>query len=262
MTCHDQCCSDRSRRHHVHHSAKTTGTTMAAFPSAAPPAARRQRAYVWTTTSAVAAALLTLQLSAAGPAAAASTGGGRDGDAMMAVASDASYATATAAALEPATAESKKLTAGKASMMDGYVLTGSNKGDKGYNEDDVFGDKDADSYGFGTQVSYGSRAGDGGNGAYHHSTAYDDNGLSNPKYSAWHFEDKDGRPTKRYVFDSHKKKKDPLAVEAEASEYDSVEAYDDGDDGSHAGYEVDDGDAEYGNLYDSADAYNDADTYY
>lgn len=198
---------------------------------------RRDARHVWTTVAA--AALLTLQLTAAASA------GAR-------------------VPLEPAVAESKKLTAGKASAMDGYALTGSSRGDKGYNEDDVFSDKDADSYGFGTQVSYGNHAGDGGNGAYHHSTAYDDNGRANPKYSAWHFEDKDGRPTKRYVFDSHKKRnKDPLAVEAEASEYDSVEAYDDGDDGgSHAGYEVDDAEPEYGALYDSADAYNDADTYY
>ncbi|CAI6345105.1 unnamed protein product [Macrosiphum euphorbiae] len=189
---------------------------------------------------------------------------------MAAVSSDAHYAVAAA---EPVVAESKKV-AGKASLMDGYVRTGSTKGDKGYNEDDVYGDKDSDSYGFGTQVSFGSKAGDGGNGAYHESTAYDDNGRSNPKYSAWHFEEKDGKPTKRYVYDSlnddgskmsKNKKYDPLAVEAEASEYDSVEAYDDADDGgggTHAGYEVDDAEPEYGNLYDSADVYNDADAYY
>ncbi|KAF0772890.1 Uncharacterized protein FWK35_00007948 [Aphis craccivora] len=172
------------------------------------------------------------------------------------------------AVVDAVPAESKKV-AGKSALMDGYVRTGSTKGDKGYNEDDVYGDKDSDSFGFGTQVSYGSKAGDGGNGAYHESSAYDDNGRSNPKYSAWHFEEKDGKPTKRYVYDSlndgagKKKKYDPLAVEAEASEYDSVEAYDDGDDGgTHAGYEVDDAEPEYGNLYDSADVYNDADTYY
>jgi len=186
---------------------------------------------------------------------------------MAAVSSDAHYAVAAA---EPAVAESKKV-AGKAALMDGYVRTGSLKGDKGYNEDDVYGDKESDSYGFGTQMSFGSKAGDGGNGAYHESTAYDDNGRSNPKYSAWHFEEKDGKPTKRYVYGSlngdgskmsKNKKHDPLAVEAEASEYDSVEAYDDADDGTHAGYEVDDGEPEYGNLYDSGDVYNDADTYY
>lgn len=220
---------------------------------------------------AVAAAAFAALLAGAPTADAASTGGRADD--LAAVSSDAHYtavvpspasasATVAAAALEPAVAESKKL-AGQSALMNGYVRTGSNHGDKGYNEDDVYGDKDSDSYGFGTQVSYGNKAGDGGNGAYHESTAYDDNGRSNPKYSAWHFEEKDGKPTKRYVFDSHKKKKDPLAVEAEASEYDSVEAYDDGDDGTHAGYEVDDGgEPEYGNLYDSADVYNDADTYY
>lgn len=237
MTCHDQCCPDSLRI------SRTSRTSRVGRTSRISRLSRSRRGADGAWTAAVAAALLTLQL-----AAAASTGArdGGGGDPMAA-------------------AESKKLTAGKASAVDGYVLTGSNKGDKGYNEDDAFGDKDSDSYGFGTQVSYGNRAGDGGNGAYHHSTAYDDNGRSNPKYSAWHFEDKDGRPTKRYVFDSHKnakKNRDPLAVEAEASEYDSVEAYDDGDDGSHAGYEVDDAEPEYGGLYDSADAYNDADTYY
>lgn len=267
MTCHDQCCSYSLLRLRSHRAATATAAAgkmpsaaAGKTPSAAGRRTRRGALAVWTTTSAVAAALLTLQLTAA-----ASTGA-RDGDPMAAVASDASPAVAVTAAaaapLEPAAAESKKVTGGKTAAMDGYLLTGSNKGDKGYNTDDVYGDKDADSYGFGTQVSYGNRAGDGGNGAYHHSTAYDDNGRSNPKFSAWHFEDKDGRPTKRYVFDSHKNKKNKPALEAEASEYDSVEAYDDGDDGSHAGYEVDDAEPEYGNLYDSADAYNDADTYY
>lgn len=208
---------------------------------------------------AAAAAVFAVLLSSS--AQAASTGGGGGKDEMLAVGSDA----ATTAA-EPATAESKK-TRGKAALMSGYARTGSTHGDKGYNEDDVYGDKDSDSYGFGTQVSYGSKAGDGGNGAYHESTSYDDNGRSNPKYSAWHFEDKDGKPTKRYVYDNNKKK-EPAAVEAEASEYDSVEAYDDADDGAgggggtHAGYEADESDPEYGNLYDSADVYNDADTYY
>lgn len=175
----------------------------------------------------------------------------------------AKAAAVTVAVTEPVAAESKKI-AGQSALMDGYVRTGSHKGDKGYNEDDTYGDKEADSYGFGTQVAYGNKAGNGGNGAYHESTAYDDNGRSKPKFSAWHFEEKDGKPTKQYVFDSKKKNKnDPLAVEAEASEYDSVEAYDDGDDGgTHAGYEVDDAEPEYGNLYDSADVYNDADTYY
>lgn len=217
------------------------------------------------------AAFAVVALLAGTPAARAASTGGRADD-LVAVSSDAHYtavvpspaasASATVAAAEPVVAESRKHV-GQAALMNGYVRTGSHHGDKGYKEDDVYGDKDSDSYGYGTQVSYGKKAGDGGNGAYHESTAYDDNGRSNPKYSAWHFEEKDGKPTKRYVFDSHKKKKDPLAVEAEASEYDSVEAYDDGDDGSHAGYEVDDGgDAEYGNLYDSADVYNDVDTYY
>lgn len=169
---------------------------------------------------------------------------------------------AAAAPVDPIVAESKK-TAGKAGLMDGYARTGSYKGNKGYNEDDVYGDKDSDSYGFGTQVAFGSKAGDGGQGAYHESSSYDDNGQSNPKYSAWHFEDKDGKPTKRYVYDSQKKKADPPAVEAEASEYDSVEAYDDGDDGgSPAGFEAEEAEPEYGNLYDSADVYNDADSYY
>lgn len=209
---------------------------------------------------AAAAAVFAVLLSSS--AQAASTGGGGGGkDEMLAVGSDAAMTAA-----EPATAESKK-THGKAALMSGHVRTGSTRGDKGYNEDDVYGDKDSDSYGFGTQVSYGSKAGDGGNGAYHESTSYDDNGRSNPKYSAWHFEDKDGKPTKRYVYDNNKKNKEPAAVEAEASEYDSVEAYDDADDGAggggtHAGYEADESDPEYGNLYDSADVYNDADTYY
>jgi len=219
----------------------------------------------WT----VAAALVAVAAAVLTAAQAASTGRPAivAGD-MAAVSSDAHFVVSAA---EPVVAESKKV-AGKASLMDGYVRTGSMKGDKGYNEDDVYGDKDSDSYGFGTQVSFGSKAGDGGNGAYHESTAYDDNGRSNPKYSAWHFEEKDGKPTKRYVYDSlndggskmaKNKKYDPLAVEAEASEYDSVEAYDDGDDGgTHAGYEVDDAEPEYGNLYDSADVYNDADAYY
>lgn len=168
---------------------------------------------------------------------------------------------------EPVVAESKKY-AGSAMDMDGFMRTGSTKGDKGYNEHDVYGGKDADSYGFGTQVSFGSKGGDGGDGAYHETSSYDDNGQSNPKYSSWHFEDKDGKPTKRYVFDSHSNKKpkkyDPLAVKAEASEYDSVEAYDDPEDvsGTHAGYETDEAEPEYGALYDSADVYNDADTYY
>lgn len=192
---------------------------------------------------------------------AASTGGVGD---LTAVGSNSVPVVATA--VEPAAAESKKLTGKASSLMDGYMRTGSHKGDKGYNEDDAFGDKDSDSYGFGTQVSFGSKGGDGGNGAYHESSAYDDHGKSNPKYSAWHFEEKDGKPTKRYVYDSHDKKagkRDPQTVEAEASEYDSVEAYDDGDDGgTHAGYETDEAEPEYGNLYDSADAYNDADTYY
>lgn len=181
-------------------------------------------------------------------------------------------ATATAAvavglAAEPVAAESKKY-AGKAMDVDGFVRTGSTKGDKGYDEEDVYGGKDADSYGFGTQVSFGSKGGDGGDGAYHETSSYDDNGRSNPKYSSWHFEDKDGKPTKRYVFDSHSNKKpkkyDPLAVKAEASEYDSVEAYDDPEEGggTHAGYETDEAEPEYGALYDSADVYNDADTYY
>lgn len=220
----------------------------------------RPRHRFWT----VAAALVAVAAVLAGPAVDAAAVAGD----MAAVSSDAHYAVATAAAVDAVPAESKKV-AGKSALMDGYVRTGSSKGDKGYNEDDVYGDKDSDSYGFGTQVSYGSKAGDGGNGAYHESTAYDDNGRSNPKYSAWHFEEKDGKPTKRYVYDSlkndgaKKKKYDPLAVEAEASEYDSVEAYDDGDDGgTHAGYEVDDAEPEYGNLYDSADVYNDADAYY
>lgn len=222
---------------------------------------------------ACAAVALAAALTAGGLADAASTGGGGGGGAdLAAVGSNAHAAVAAAprpaasspAAVEPAAAESK-MVAGKASVLDGFVKTGSHKGDKGYNEDDAFGDKDSDSYGFGTQVSYGNQAGDGGNGAYHESTSYDDHGRSNPKYSAWHFEEKDGKPTKRYVFDSHKKKKyDPLAVEAEASEYDSVEAYDDGGDdgGTHAGYETEEAEPEYGNLYDSADVYNDADAYY
>jgi len=223
----------------------------------------RPRHRSWT----VAAALVAVATVVLSAAQAASTGRPPVAGDMAAVSSDARYTVAA----EPVVAESKKV-AGKASLMDGYVRTGSMKGDKGYNEDDVYGDKDSDSYGFGTQVSFGSKAGDGGNGAYHESTAYDDNGRSNPKYSAWHFEEKDGKPTKRYVYDSLNndgsktskyKKNDPLAVEAEASEYDSVEAYDDADDGgTHAGYEVDDAEPEYGNLYDSADVYNDADTYY
>lgn len=193
---------------------------------------------------------------------------GRAADAASTGLDMAAVGSSNVAVADAVPAESKKV-AGKSALMDGYVRTGSTKGDKGYNEDDVYGDKDSDSFGFGTQVSYGSKAGDGGNGAYHESSTYDDNGRSNPKYSAWHFEEKDGKPTKRYVYDSlndgagKKKKYDPLAVEAEASEYDSVEAYDDGDDGgTHAGYEVDDAEPEYGNLYDSADVYNDADAYY
>lgn len=220
----------------------TASTTMA----------RRSTAVVRMAAAAAFVALL-----AGAPVADAASTGGRAENV-------AATAAAASTAAEPVTAESKKL-AGQSALMNGYVRTGSHHGDKGYNEDDVYGDKDSDSYGFGTQVSYGNRAGDGGNGAYHESTAYDDNGRSSPKYSAWHFEEKDGKPTKRYVFDSHKNKnkKDPLAVEAEASEYDSVEAYDDDDGGTHAGYEVDDGgEPEYGNLYDSADVYNDADTYY
>lgn len=190
----------------------------------------------------------------------------------------ATAASAPAPAVEPVAAESKKV-AGKTTYLDGYARTGSMKGDKGYDEDDVYGGKDGDSYGFGTHVSYGSKAGDGGNGAYHETASYDDHGKSNPKFSAWHFEDKDGRPTKRYTYDSHAKnggggggtggKKqraggDPLAVEAEATEYDSVEAYDDPEDGgnTHAGYETEEAEPEYGALYDSADVYNDADTYY
>lgn len=169
-------------------------------------------------------------------------------------------ATATATH-EPAVAESKKMVGGLG-LMDGYLKTQSNKGDRGYDESDAFGNGDSDSYGYGSQVEYGSgKAGDGGtSGAYHESTAYDDNGKSNPKYKAWHFEEKDGKPTKRYIYDSRKpqtfsRKKEP---QVEATEYDSVEAYDDGDDGTHAGYEAED--PEYGNLYDSADV--DVDTYY
>lgn len=208
---------------------------------------------------------MTVALTRAGGATAAAADSLAVGSNVASVAVPATAA-ATATAVEPAAAESKKV-AGRSSMLDGYVKTGSHKGDKGYNEDDTFGGKDADSYGFGTQVSYGNKAGDGGDGAYHETSAYDDHGRSNPKFSAWHFEEKDGRPTKRYVYDSHdgkkNKKHDPLAVEAEASEYDSVEAYDDGGDGgTHAGYEADDAEPEYGNLYDSADVYNDADVYY
>lgn len=210
-------------------------------------------------------AAVQLVLLLAGAANGASTG--KDAE-LMAVGTDlhnvAAVAPSAGIPVEPVVSETKKV-AGKASLMDGYLRTGSHKGDKGYNEDDVYGGKDSDSYGYGTNVAYGSKAGDGGNGAYHESLSYDDNGQSNPKFSAWHFEDKDGKPTKRYVFDSHKKNKnDPLAVEAEASEYDSVEAYDDGagdDGGTHAGYEVEDAEPEYGALYDSADVY-DADTYY
>lgn len=209
----------------------------------------RTRIRCYCVRPATAVALATVALTLMVAAEAASTGGGT-----------AIKLAAAASPVEPVAAESKK-TAGKAALMDGYARTGSYKGDKGYKEDDVFGDKDSDSYGFGTQVSFGSKAGDGGLGSYHESTSYDDNGRSSPKYSAWHFEDKDGKPTKRYVYDSQKKKNDPSAVEAEASEYDSVEAYDDGDDGSPAGFEADDGEPEYGNLYDSADVY-DADTYY
>lgn len=223
----------------------------------------------------VVTAALTVALSRAGgahaaAAAAAAASGAHAADSLAVGSNVASVAVpatpAAGTAVEPAAAESKKV-AGRSSMLDGYVKTGSHKGDKGYNEDDVFGGKDADSYGFGTQVSYGNKAGDGGDGAYHETSAYDDHGRSNPKFSAWHFEEKDGRPTKRYVYDSHDNKKnkkhDPLAVEAEASEYDSVEAYDDGGDGgTHAGYEADDAEPEYGNLYDSADVYNDADVYY
>lgn len=255
------------------YAADTTITNRSADISTMPTSRRRQ--YVQTTattsTAAVAAALLAV-LFLVGAAGAASTGAKPAATAqdLLAVGSE-SLATAAAAAsmaappppasvAEPAAAESKKL-AGHAALMDGYALTGSHKGDKGYNEDDVFGDKVGDSYGFGTHAAYGSNSGgDGGaSGAYHESSSYDDNGRSNPKYSSWHFEDKDGKPTKRYVYDSHKNKNkhDPQAVEAEASEYDSVEAYDYPDDGgSHAGYETEEPEPEYGALYDSADVYD------
>jgi len=176
---------------------------------------------------------------------------------------------AAAGPIESMAAAESKMVAGKGSYADGYARTGSSKGDKGYAEDDVYGDKDGDSYGFGTQTSFGTGdKGIGGVGAYHESASYDD--RDKPKFSAWHFEDKDGRPTKRYVFDSHndgnKKKHRGDQPSAEASEYDSVEAYDDdADDGggnTHAGYETEEADPEYGALYDSADVYSDADAYY
>lgn len=219
----------------------------------------REHSATRTMTTATMAAVAVLLTTAVG---AASTGK----DATAAAVGTSAAPPVAGLAAEPVAAESKKY-AGKAMDVDGFVRTGSTKGDKGYDEQDTYGGGDADSYGFGTQVSFGSQGGDGGDGAYHETSSYDDNGRSNPKYSSWHFEDKDGKPTKRYVYDSHgnskPKKYDPLAVKAEASEYDSVEAYDDPEEGgTHAGYETDEAEPEYGALYDSADVYNDADTYY
>lgn len=220
---------------------------------------RRQYVHAGACRRTAAAAILAVLL--AGGAGAASTGAKPAAATpdLLAVGSEALSPPPSAVIIEPATAESKKL-AGHAALMDGYALTGSHKGDKGYNEDDTFGGKISDSYGYGTQAVYGSKSGDGGgNGAYHETSSYDDNGHANPKYSSWHFEDKDGKPTKRYVFDSqnNKNKNEPPAVEAEASEYDSVEAYDYPDEGgTHAGYETEEAEPEYGALYDTADTYD------
>lgn len=111
----------------------------------------------------------------------------------------------------------------------GYRVGKSAKDDNGYDNYDTYNVKDGDSYGFQESSAFGKKEGDGMKKGYRKSSRYgkksDDDDFEEddkPKYTEYHYEQRNGRPAKAYKYESEDTQLEPRYYPRPPSSYSSV----------------------------------------